>query len=53
MVEVLERCFGQHMGEWAPKLKEMIPSYGGRLSQKPELFREQWERSQKALKLEK
>lgn len=52
MVEVLERCFGQHMGEWAPKLKDMIPSYGGRISQKPELFREQWERSQKALKLQ-
>lgn len=52
MVEVLERCFGQHMGEWAPKLKEMIPSYGGRISQKPELFREQWDRSQKALKLD-
>ena len=52
MVEVLERCFGQHMGEWAPKLKDMIPSYGGRISQKSELFREQWERSQKALKLQ-
>lgn len=52
MIEVLERCFGQYMGEWAPKLKEMIPSYGGRLSQDPELFREQWDRSQKALKLQ-
>ncbi|MCX2163027.1 malate dehydrogenase (quinone) [Corynebacterium auriscanis] len=52
MVEVLERCFGQYMGEWAPKLKDMIPSYGGRLSQDPELFREQWDRSQKALKLQ-
>lgn len=52
MIEVLERCFGQYMGEWAPKLKEMIPFYGGRLSQDPELFREQWDRSQKALKLQ-
>lgn len=51
MIEVLERCFGSKMGEWTPKLKDMVPSYGGRLSQKPELFQQQWDRSQKALKL--
>ncbi|WCZ36741.1 malate dehydrogenase (quinone) [Corynebacterium heidelbergense] len=51
MVEVLERCFGQYMGEWGPKLKEMIPSYGTRLARNPELFSQQWERSQKSLKL--
>ncbi len=51
MIELLERCFGNHMGDWAPRLKEMIPSYGERLSQNTELFNEQWERSQKALKL--
>ncbi|WP_370451924.1 MULTISPECIES: malate dehydrogenase (quinone) [unclassified Corynebacterium] len=51
MLEVLERCFGSRIAEWAPKLKEMIPSYGTRLAKNPELFNEQWERSQKALKL--
>ncbi|MDN6259626.1 MAG: malate:quinone oxidoreductase, partial [Corynebacterium sp.] len=51
MIEVLERCFGNRMADWAPKLKEMIPSYGGRISKDTALFNEQWERSQKTLKL--
>ncbi|WP_311488531.1 malate dehydrogenase (quinone) [uncultured Corynebacterium sp.] len=53
MLEVLERCFGGHMAEWAPKLREMIPSYGQRLVKNEALFQEQWDRSQKALKLAK
>ncbi|AHI03296.1 malate:quinone oxidoreductase [Corynebacterium falsenii DSM 44353] len=53
MIEVLERCFGSRMGEWSTRLKEMIPSYGTRLAREPKLFNEQWERSQKALKLAK
>lgn len=53
MLEVLERCFGGRMAEWAPKLREMIPSYGQRLVKNEALFQEQWERSQKALKLAK
>lgn len=52
MLEVLERCFGSRMVDWAPKLKEMIPSYGLRLSQNEALFNEQWDRSQKALQLD-
>lgn len=52
MLELLERCFGDRMIEWGPKLKEMIPSYGKKLSNEPELFAEQWERTQKTLKLE-
>ena len=51
MIEVLERCFGSKMGEWSPKIKEMIPSYGIRLAKDSALFTEQWDRSQKALKL--
>ncbi|MDQ0492368.1 malate:quinone oxidoreductase [Paenibacillus brasilensis] len=38
MLEVLERCFPQHMKDWEPKLKEMIPSYGVALAENPELF---------------
>jgi malate dehydrogenase (quinone) len=38
MLEVLEKCFTQHMKEWEPKIKEMIPSYGVSLVENPELF---------------
>ena len=51
MLEVLERCFGNRIADWAPKLREMIPSYGTRLAKDANLFNEQWDRSQKALKL--
>lgn len=51
MLEVLERCFGNRIADWAPKLREMIPSYGTRLSKDANLFNEQWDRSQKTLKL--
>ncbi|MNB87260.1 putative malate:quinone oxidoreductase 1 [compost metagenome] len=38
MLEVLEKCFPQHMKEWEPKIKEMIPSYGLSLAAHPELL---------------
>ena len=37
MLEILEKCFPEHMKEWEPKIREMIPSYGISLSDKPEL----------------
>ncbi|WP_064092064.1 malate:quinone oxidoreductase [Rossellomorea aquimaris] len=40
MLEVLDKCFPQHMKEWEPKLKEMIPSYGLSLMENPELIHE-------------
>ncbi|WP_336076543.1 malate:quinone oxidoreductase [Paenibacillus sp. 203] len=40
MLEVLEKCFPQHMEEWKPKIKEMIPSYGVSLAENPELYQE-------------
>lgn len=40
MLEVLEKCFPQHMKEWEPKIQEMIPSYGVSLVENPELFQE-------------
>ncbi|WP_430148005.1 malate:quinone oxidoreductase [Paenibacillus cisolokensis] len=40
MLEVLQKCFPQHMKEWAPKIKEMIPSYGVSLVKNPGLFQE-------------
>jgi malate dehydrogenase (quinone) len=40
MLEVLERCFPQHIKEWEPKIKEMLPSYGVSLMENPELLHE-------------
>ncbi|WP_158734666.1 malate:quinone oxidoreductase [Alteribacillus sp. YIM 98480] len=40
MLEVIKKCFPQHMEEWQPKIKEMIPSYGVSLAENPELFHE-------------
>ncbi|MEH7512566.1 malate:quinone oxidoreductase [Gottfriedia acidiceleris] len=40
MLEVLEKCFPGHMMEWAPKIREMIPSFGLSLEEHPELLEE-------------
>jgi malate dehydrogenase (quinone) len=40
MLEVLERCFPEHMFKWQSRIQEMIPSYGMSLSDNPELFQE-------------
>lgn len=40
MLEVLGKCFPQHMGEWQGKIQEMIPSYGVSLVQNPDLFQD-------------
>ncbi|MDL4842286.1 malate dehydrogenase (quinone) [Aquibacillus rhizosphaerae] len=40
MLEVIEKCFPEHMNEWEPKIKEMIPSYGVSLVENPELLSE-------------
>ncbi|WNB90921.1 malate:quinone oxidoreductase [Bacillus sp. NEB1478] len=38
MLEILQKCFPQHMAEWEPKIKEMIPSYGVSLMDNPALL---------------
>ncbi|MCL6633106.1 MAG: malate:quinone oxidoreductase [Alicyclobacillus herbarius] len=40
MLEVIKKCFPQHMKAWEPKIKEMIPSYGVSLMEHPELIDE-------------
>jgi malate dehydrogenase (quinone) len=40
MLEVINKCFPQHVKAWEPKIKEMIPSYGLKLQDNPELIRE-------------
>jgi len=38
MLEVIKKCFPQHIKAWEPKIKEMIPSYGVSLLKNPELI---------------
>jgi malate dehydrogenase (quinone) len=52
MIEVLERCFADRYQGWLPKLKEMVPSLGTKLSENPELFAEVWAHGTKVLGLE-
>ncbi len=40
MIEIIQKCFPQHLKAWEPKLKEMIPSYGVKLLKNPELIHE-------------
>ncbi len=40
MIEILTKCFPQHIKAWEPKIKEMIPSYGVSLMENPELLEE-------------
>lgn len=40
MLELIKKCFPQHIKAWEPKLKEMIPSYGVSLMKNPDLIQE-------------
>lgn len=40
MLDVMNRCFPDQVGEWEPKLKEMIPSLGMSLMENPEMLKE-------------
>jgi len=51
MLDLFNKCFPQHIKEWEPKLKEMIPSYGKSLAQNRELFNEIHISTEKVLKL--
>ena len=53
MLELLERCFGEHMIDWADKIREMVPSYGIKLRNDEKLYDEMWEYTQKTLKLDR
>ncbi len=37
MIDVLERCFPERLGGWSQKLRGMVPSYGTKLSDDPDL----------------
>ncbi|WP_121610821.1 malate:quinone oxidoreductase [Mesobacillus foraminis] len=51
MLEVMKKCFPQHVNEWEPKIREMIPSYGASLMENPELLRDVHASTAKALAL--
>ncbi|WP_342592415.1 malate:quinone oxidoreductase [Cohnella thailandensis] len=51
MLEVIEKCFPQHIKAWEPKLRDMIPSYGLSLMKNPDLIQELNETTNKALGL--
>ena len=51
MLEVLSRCFPEQFPQWLPKIKEMIPSYGLKLAEHPDIFREIQQSTGKVLKL--
>jgi malate dehydrogenase (quinone) len=51
MIDIFKRCFPQHLQEWEPKIKEMVPSYGISLAENPEMFDEIHASTAKALAL--
>jgi malate dehydrogenase (quinone) len=52
MLEVMSRCFADRYPSWEPKLKEMVPSLGSKLSDEPRLFAEVWDHGTRVLGLE-
>lgn len=51
MLEIINKCFPQYVKEWEPKIKEMVPSYGVKLVENPELFDELHASTAKVLRL--
>lgn len=52
MLDVLERCFAGRFGTWQSTLTQMVPSWGVRLSDEPELFTQVWEWGSRQLQLD-
>ncbi|QOR64845.1 malate:quinone oxidoreductase [Cytobacillus suaedae] len=40
MLQVIQKCFPEHIDEWEPKIKTMIPSYGESLMNNPKLLQD-------------
>jgi malate dehydrogenase (quinone) len=51
VLEVMEQCFADRYETWLPRLKEMVPSLGVKLSDEPRLFSELWDWTTRALEL--
>ncbi len=53
MLGILKDCFPEEHDKWLPKIKEMVPSYGKKLSDHPELFKEVHAEAAETLELNK
>jgi malate dehydrogenase (quinone) len=51
MLDVLKKCFASEFSSWEPKLKEMVPSLGVKLSENQGLFQEVWDWTSRTLEL--
>jgi malate dehydrogenase (quinone) len=51
MLGLLQTCFPDRIEEWAPRLRELIPSYGQQLNPRPEVAREILSETAEALAL--
>ena len=51
MIGLLSRCFPKQFAGWEAKLKDIIPSYGQKLNENPDLLQEVTAETNKALKL--
>ncbi|MFZ2178355.1 MAG: malate dehydrogenase (quinone) [Rhodococcus sp. (in: high G+C Gram-positive bacteria)] len=52
MLDVLERCFPTQYESWKPKLREMVPSLGVKLTDDTDLFTQVWDWTTKVLQLD-
>jgi malate dehydrogenase (quinone) len=53
MLEVIRRCFPKRLDGWREKIGEMVPSYGIKLAEHPDLVRELHEETAKTLGLDR
>ncbi|MFT4044286.1 MAG: malate dehydrogenase (quinone) [Gordonia sp. (in: high G+C Gram-positive bacteria)] len=51
MLSVLQQCFPAEYERWTPKLTEIIPSFGKKLSDNRDLFRQIWDWTSSSLQL--
>ncbi|MDQ1136107.1 malate dehydrogenase (quinone) [Microbacterium sp. SORGH_AS 1204] len=49
MLGLIKTCFPERMGEWEPRLRELIPSYGETLNTQPEMARRELDATARAL----
>jgi malate dehydrogenase (quinone) len=52
VLQVMQQCFSNRYESWLPKLKEMVPSLGTKLSDEPRLYEEVWDWGTRVLGLD-
>ena len=51
MLDIVERCFPDQLEAWGPKIKELVPSYGTKLGEKPSIAERTLKRTANVLEL--